>query len=69
MRLAWLRIRFTVRKALGIRDIRQGTLRQRINELESQRGMSREPLRAAQLLGRCLFVAALAVVVWVAINR
>jgi hypothetical protein len=70
MRLAWLRIRFTVRKALGIRDVRQGTLRRRITELEAQRGMSREQRRLMlRLAGRAVLVAALAVVIWVALAR
>lgn len=36
MKLAWLRIRFTVRQALGIRDVRQGHLRQRIERLRAR---------------------------------
>lgn len=37
MKLTWLRIRFAVRQALGIRDVRQGSLRQRIEHLKERR--------------------------------
>lgn len=36
MTLAWLRIRFAFRWMLGIRDMRQGSLKQRIDELKAR---------------------------------
>lgn len=36
MRLAWLRIRYAVRWMLGIRDMRQGSLKRRIEELKAR---------------------------------
>ncbi|GAA3956927.1 hypothetical protein GCM10022384_07550 [Streptomyces marokkonensis] len=69
MRLAWVRIRFTIRKTLGIRDQRQGNLRLRIREMEAQRRMSREQRRSGVRLARwALAIAALAVVAWVAVT-
>lgn len=37
MTLTWLRIRWYARAALGIRDMRQGTLRMRIERIKAQR--------------------------------
>lgn len=69
MRLVWLRVRFAARAALGIRDMRQGTLRQRIRELEDDREAARVRWRLlCQLAGWSVLVAALAVVAWVAMT-
>ncbi|GGR70963.1 MULTISPECIES: hypothetical protein [Streptomyces] len=74
MKLLWLRIRWRTRALLGIRDVRQFTLRQRIEEQEARRGRTRrEEARdrrrlAFRLTGWALIFASLAVVAWVAVT-
>ncbi|WP_318202937.1 hypothetical protein [Streptomyces sp. SCL15-4] len=74
MRLACLRVRLYARAALGIRDVRQFTLRRRIEALKARRGrMRREEARdrrriAFRLTGWCLLLASLAVVAWVTVT-
>lgn len=66
MTLLWLQVRLCFRRLLGIRDVTAIGLQSEIERRERARLRRGLTLR---LIGRCLLIAALAVIFWVALTR